>query len=60
MMIVLIGLCDNIPQVLESWCQEQVTAGEPQTGSGRYACHDLGIIAPPDRLSSEAGTGVLS
>jgi hypothetical protein len=44
MMIVLIGLCGNVLQVLESWRQEQVTAGEPQTGSGRYACHNVGII----------------
>jgi hypothetical protein len=46
-MIVLIGHCGNILQVPDSWRQKQITAREPQTGSGGNACRDLGIIGTP-------------
>jgi hypothetical protein len=46
-MIVLIGRGIDVPQVLRFWRQEQTTAGEPQAGGGRNACHNLGIIGTP-------------
>jgi hypothetical protein len=44
---VPIGRCGNLLQVLESSCREQITGEKPQAGSGRNACHNLGIIDIP-------------